>query len=78
MHTFNKNNITHRTCYDFVRGSSRSGKCVFKLQIKGKGWKQVAKGNVVHYSNVIRILKNNDFETHEEAKKLLYEKKFFN
>ena len=77
MYTFKKTNITHRTCYDFV-GRKMNGKCVFNLQIKGKGWRQVARGNVVHYNNVIHILKNNDFESHEEAEELLYREKFFN
>ena len=75
MHTFKKNDLIHRTCYDFM-GYKRNGKCVFKLQIKGKGWHEVAKGNMIDYDAVIYLLKNNDFTTHEEAREILIKEKF--
>ena len=77
MHTFKKNDIIHRTYYDFV-GTKRNGKCVFNLQIKGKGWRQVARGNMIDYDVVIYLLKKNDFTTHEEARELLIKEKFLN
>ena len=77
MHTFKKNELIHRTCYDFT-SNKRNGKCDFSLQIKGKGWKKVASGNMIDYSAVIHLLKNNDFTTHEEARSILIKEKFLN
>jgi len=77
MHTFKKNNTIHRTCYDFI-GQKRNGKCIFSLQIKGKGWRQIARGNMVDYKAVIHLLKTNDFTTHEEARSILIKENFLN
>ncbi len=74
--TFKKNGIIHRTCYNFTK--PYGGKCTFELQIKGKGWKTVAKGNYIHYDKVIHLLKTKDFNTHEEASEMLRKEKFFN
>ncbi len=75
MHTFKKNDLIHRTFYEF-KGRKRNGKCDFMLQIKGKGWRKVASGNMVDYSAVIHLLKVNDFKTHEEARELLIQENF--
>lgn len=77
MHTFKKNDLIHRTAYEFT-GRKRNGKCAFMLQIKGKGWRKVASGNMVDYDAVIHLLKTNDFNTHEEARELLIKEKFLN
>lgn len=75
MKTFIKNDIVHRTYYDFI-GMKRNGKCVFNLQIKGRGWKQIARGRMYDYEAVIYLLKTNDFKTHEEARDILIKEKF--
>lgn len=72
MFTFKKKGVIHRICYDRV-GPSNSDKCLFNLQIKGKGWRVVAKGDSVNYPYVIELLKENDFSTHEEARNILIE-----